>query len=83
MSNTDLTEANTFIEDLLSRRSKAAGGTPHRAIEFYNGVILEPTAFEPDPNSYRYTHYYNAARNRLYIKKMASNGKAFWKEASY
>ena len=39
-----------------------------RFLELNGATIIEPTAFEPDPTTYRRSHYYNAITNTLYRK---------------
>lgn len=82
-----LTAMNAFLTDLLSRRNSRKGGFNNiRAVELNGGSIIEPTAFEPDPNTYRGEYYYNANTNVLYkkIKKTRKDKSivAFWQRIS-
>jgi hypothetical protein len=58
-----------LLDDLASRRGLVTGGFDSaRYLELSGATIIEPTAFEPDPSTYRGTHYYNAVTNTLYKK---------------
>ncbi len=58
-----------FLADLYNRRlNNDLGGIGVRTVEGYGGAIVEPTAFEPDPTTYRDEYYYNAVTNALYKK---------------
>jgi hypothetical protein len=48
--------------------SRKVGHDSIRFVELDGARIIEPTAFEPDPATYRDTHYYNALTNTLYMK---------------
>lgn len=66
---TSLSKTNEFLEDLLSRRGIKKGGFNNiRFVELEGGRVIEPTAFEPDPRTYRGEYYYNAITNALYRK---------------
>jgi len=66
---TKLEKSIEFLTDLFSRRStKRNGHNNIRFVELEGGRIIEPTAFEPDPNTYRGEYYYNANTNTLYRK---------------
>jgi len=65
--STEATQA--FLTDLMARRGKATPGyNPSWFVELYDGTIIEPTAFEPDPATHRHDYYYNAITNALYKK---------------
>ena len=60
---------NNFLTDLFSRRGQHNGGFNNiRVVELDGGKIIEPTAFEPNANTYRGEYYYNAITNALYRK---------------
>lgn len=87
ITEASLTTMNTFIEDLLSRRGLKYGGFNNiRVVELDGGRIIEPTAFEPDPSTYRGEYYYNAVTNTLYrkivIRKEPGITVAHWKKVS-
>jgi len=67
---TDLEKTNDFLTDLYARRGTAKiAGNPVRFLERIAGAtMVEVTAFEPDPTTYRHDYYYNAITNRLYKK---------------
>lgn len=66
-----LTKTYAFLSDLISKRGiKTKGHTNIRAVELNGGRVIEPTAFEPDPNTFRGEYYYNAKTNTLYRKKV-------------
>lgn len=57
------------LDDLSERRGRqTVGYNPIWFLELHGATIIEPTAFEPDPATYRGTHYYNAITNTLYKK---------------
>lgn len=58
-----------WLQDLSERRAvSSAAGDAVRFLELNGAVIIEPTAFEPDPATHRESHYYNAVTNTLYRK---------------
>lgn len=62
---------NTFLIDLNNKRKMQTYGPGCSSIwelESHGATIIEPTAFEPDPNTYRHDYYYNAIVNTLYKK---------------
>ena len=78
---------NDFFEDLSTRIGpKQAGYDSEWMIELVGGTIIEPTAFEPDPNTHRSVYYYNAITNVLYKKVTSRNEKgilvATWHKTS-
>ena len=82
-----LNKSKAFIGDLLNRRNVGyKGHTNIRSVELLGGRIIEPTAFEPDPSTYRGEYYYNAVTNALYrrIITRRSNGITFahWRKCS-
>jgi len=58
---------------LISRGATGVGYNPHRFVELFGGSIVEVTAFEPDPNTFRGYYYYNATSNKLFRKIKISN----------
>lgn len=74
----------TFLEDLINRRGKPTEGySSVWPIELVGGTIIEPTAFEPDPKTYRGEYYYNANANVLYKKIISKNSThAYWQKIS-
>jgi hypothetical protein len=84
-----LDKTNAFLEDLLAVRGPSSGGgNAHRAVEMYGGNMVETTAFEPDPTTFRGNYYYNTVRNVLYRKVVTEHKPregsiiAHWKPAS-
>lgn len=82
-----LNTTNEFLTDLLSRRRPIGNGhNPFRFIERVNGRIIEPTAFEPDPSTFRGEFYYNAITNTLYKRVITRKTHgiivAYWKKVS-
>lgn len=77
---------NEFLSDLFSRRGTDRQSIESaRLLELYGAVIIEPTAFEPDPNTHRSDFYYNAVNNVLYKKVSTTNGAisiSHWKPIS-
>jgi hypothetical protein len=78
---------NDFLVDLFSRRlNDEIGGLGVRTVELYGGMIIEPTAFEPDPTTYRDEYYYNAISNALFkkiiVRKEFSVLSAYWQRVS-
>lgn len=85
----NLAKTNTFLVDIFDKRSKiTAGGNSVWMIENYGGALVETSAFEPDPTTYRGDYYYNTVMNVLY-KKVVTEHKpelghiiAHWKRIS-
>lgn len=78
---------NPFLSDLYERRlNNDIGGIGVRSIELMGGRVIEPTAFEPDPQTCRDEHYYNAATNTLYkrivVRKEFGILAAYWQRIS-
>ncbi len=75
-----------FLADLFARRgTERSNFESARLLELYGAEIIEPTAFEPDPNTHRSDFYYNAVNNVLYKKVTTRNGEisiSHWKPAS-
>jgi len=58
-----------FLSDLMNRRVHyQTGHWTARTFELIGAGVIEPTAFEPDPTTYRGEYYYNAVTNALYRK---------------
>lgn len=77
----------TFLADLANRRGRPGPGhNPVWFLEKRGGTIVEPTAFEPDPATYRHDFYYNAETNTLYKKVVTRRERgivvAHWQKAS-
>jgi hypothetical protein len=77
-----------FLIDLAQRRgNKTIGHEATRFVELDGGVIVEPTAFEPDPATHHDSHYYNAITNVLYKKVVTRKEPgivvAHWQKVSY
>lgn len=73
-----------FLTDLATRRnvdSLPGSGIPHRWVELFGGTLVEVTAFEPDPYTYRHLFYYNAITNIIYKRVVTDTGLCFWSEA--
>lgn len=67
-----------FLEDLLSRRNTTrSGGDCVWYLELTGATVVEPTAFEPDPETHRSDYYYNAVENIMYTKQK-SGGNVVW-----
>ena len=78
---------NDFLVDLFNRRlNDEIGGQGVRTVELYGGMVIEPTAFEPDPTTHRDEYYYNAVSNALYkkiiVRKEYSILSAYWQRVS-
>ena len=78
---------NDFITDLFSRRlNDEIGGLGVRTVELYGGMVIEPTAFEPDPTTFRGEYYYNATSNALFkkivVRKEFTVLSAYWQRVS-
>lgn len=76
-----------FLTDLFSRRGNPSPGwNPVWFLEHWGATIIEPTAFEPDPATYRGDFYYNAVTNTLYRKVISRQEPgiivASWRKAS-
>ena len=76
-------KAFATINDVLDRRKRQSYGNtaptqsnykpkhipgPAHWLELNGATIIEPTKFEPDPDTYRGDYYYNTTTNRLYKK---------------
>lgn len=67
MTAAELDKSRAAVEDILSRRGPAvAGGNPFNFLELHGARMVEVTAYEPDPRTYRGEYYYNATLNRLF-----------------
>jgi len=79
---------NEFLEDLFARRKQRKIGYQNiRNVELIGGKIIEPTAFEPDPVTYRGEYYYNSVTNVLYRKVITGMSdisvvSAYWQKIS-
>lgn len=55
-------------------------------VELDGGHVLEPTAFEPDPNTHRQSFYYNALTNALYKRAVRTRSDGirlyYWQQVS-
>lgn len=76
-----------FLLDLGQRRgNRTIGHEAIRFVELDGGVIIEPTAFEPDASTHRDSHYYNAMTNVLYKKVITRKEPgivvAYWQKVS-
>jgi hypothetical protein len=76
-----------FLADLAGRRGYPSPGYDSVwFVELNGGTVVEATAFEPDPATYRHDYYYNAETNTLYKKVVARREKgivvAHWQKAS-
>jgi hypothetical protein len=75
-----------FINDLIARRGRKTNGhMPAWFMERWGANLIEPTAFEPDPTSYRHDYYYNAVTNALYKRIVTRHGDitiARWQKVS-
>lgn len=68
-----------FLTDLLGRRNTSKhGGDCVWYLELAGAKIIEPTAFEPDPNTHRSDYYYNAVDNAMFTKRKSSPGNFVW-----
>jgi hypothetical protein len=82
-----LSETQKFLMDLARRRGvSGVGHDSTRFLELNGAVIIEPTAFEPDPATHRHSYYYNAVSNTLYRKVITREELglvvAYWQKAS-
>lgn len=76
-----------FLADLFSRQgNRTAGYDTVWYLELHGATVVEPTAFEPDPTTFRGSHYYNVITNTLYKKvityKESGIVVAHWKKVS-
>ena len=75
---------STYIETILRIRNQRSqiGHTVWLQKPF--GVkMVDVTAFEPDPNTFRDNYYYNAVHNTLYVKAPGNKpGLKVWKTAN-
>jgi len=103
MSINKTDKAFATINDVLNRRKRQSYGNkgpirsehkprhipgPTHWLELNGATIIEPTKFEPDPNTHRGDYYYNTTTNRLYKKIVSRRDKktgvvvAHWKGVS-
>ena len=87
MADNSLAVTREFLSDLKQKRlPKSVGFNNIRMVERLGGCVLEPTAFPPDPNTYRHEYYYNAITNTLYRKVISTDANGYmaahWKKAS-
>jgi hypothetical protein len=80
-------QTDNFLADLYSRRGNPSPGwNPVWFLELWGATIIEPTAFEPDPSTFRGEFYYNAVTNTLYRKVVTRQEPgitvAHWQKAS-
>jgi hypothetical protein len=77
---------SAFLADLATRRGRLTPGhLPVWFMERWGATVIEPTAFEPDPTSYRHDYYYNATTNALYKRVITRQGDitvAKWQKVS-
>ena len=67
-----------FLADILNRRRlNSDRGDCAWFLEKHGAHIVEPTAFEPDPNTHRSDYYYNAIENALYRKAKTSDNNVW------
>lgn len=75
---TQISTQSDFLADILNRRRlNYSRGDCVWFLEKHGAHIVEPTAFEPDPETHRSDYYYNAIENVLYRKNKATN-KNVW-----
>jgi len=81
-------QTQAFLDDLYERRGKRSVGNNNTVwfLELDGATVIEPTAFEPDPATYRGDYYYNARLNVLY-KKIITRSEpgvihAYWQKVS-
>ena len=71
-SEAQIDTQSDFLDDIFNRRRlNADRGDCVWFLEKHGARIVEPTAFEPDPNTHRSDYYYNAIENALYRKNRA------------
>jgi hypothetical protein len=71
---------NEYLADILGRRRlNNSRGDCVWFLEKHGANIVEPTAFEPDPNTHRSDYYYNAIENVLYRKSKVTDGSVWVK----
>lgn len=64
-----VSQQQIWLQDFSERLGvRGVGQDSARFLELSGAVIIEPTAFEPDPATHRESHYYNALTNTLYRK---------------
>lgn len=78
--------ATDFLINLNQRRGyPIKGHTSIWELETHGAVVIEPTAFEPDPLTHRNDYYYNAITNTLYQRIIITQDafkSAYWKKVS-
>jgi|10_taG_2_1085330.scaffolds.fasta_scaffold00167_33 hypothetical protein len=81
-------QTEEFLADLTERRGKPSVGNNNTAwfLELEGATVIEPTAFEPDPVTFRGNYYYNANLNVLYKKIITRQDPgiihAYWQKVS-
>jgi len=81
-------EEHDFWTELSGARGVSSVGNNNTAwfMELRGASVIEPTAFEPDPATYRKDYYYNAKMNVLYKKiitrKEPGIVHAYWQKVS-
>ena len=59
----------SVLEEIMMFRAPRVAARPTVwDIERHGANVIIPTAFEPDPTTYRGKYYYNAVTNILYMK---------------
>jgi hypothetical protein len=77
-SEAQIATQSDFLTDILNRRRlNYSRGDCVWFLEKHGAHIVQPTAFEPDPETHRSDYYYNAIENVLYRKNKATD-KNVW-----
>jgi hypothetical protein len=77
--NIGVSSPSDFIADILNRRNKASiGGDTVWFLELNGATVINPTPFEPDPNTHRQEYYYNSADNIMYKRARSSSQNHVW-----
>jgi hypothetical protein len=76
-----------FLDELADKRGCFSGGSPFSSqmVELNGGSLIEMTAFEPDPVTFRDEYYYHTVRNVLYkkiVNYVDGFRTAFWQKVS-
>ncbi len=89
-----VTAATVTLGDLALRRSPLAtggqggSGDAHTFVELYGGSMVPCLHYEPDPVTFRGSHYYHTGLNILYRKIITRDRpdlgiiRAYWKQIS-
>ena len=79
IENVGISSPSDFIADILNRRNKSSiGGDTVWFLELNGATVINPTPFEPDPNTHRQEYYYNSIDNIMYKRARSSSQNHVW-----